>query len=89
MTGPQNNELRDRPTGELFRELSDETTTLVRQEIELSKAELGESSRPAGLGAGLFDGAGPVWSCRLCGSDDLHHRRAQRGHAAAGRPSAA
>ena len=42
MTGPQNNELRDRPTGELFRELSDDTTTLVRQEIELSKAELGE-----------------------------------------------
>ena len=58
MTAPENNDLRDRPTVELFRELSNETTTLVRQEIALAKAELGEKGRTAGLGASLFGGAG-------------------------------
>jgi hypothetical protein len=54
----ENAELRDRPTGELFKELSDQTTVLVRQEIELARAELGEKGKTAGLGAGLFGGAG-------------------------------
>ena len=53
-----NNNLRERPTGELLKELSDHTTTLVRQEIELAKAELGEKGKKAGLGAGMFGGAG-------------------------------
>jgi hypothetical protein len=58
---PQRNgdpDLRDRPTGELLKELSDQTTTLVRQEIELAKAELGQKGKQAGLGAGMFGGAG-------------------------------
>jgi hypothetical protein len=54
----KNTELRDRPTGELFKELSDQTTVLVRQEIELAKAELAEKGQTAGLGAGLFGSAG-------------------------------
>ena len=53
-----NNDLRERPTGELLKELSDHTTTLVRQEIELAKAELGEKGKKAGQGAGMFGGAG-------------------------------
>src|SRR5918992_5626938 len=53
-----NNDLRERPTGELLKELSDSTTTLVRKEIELAKAELGEKGKKAGLGAGMFGGAG-------------------------------
>jgi uncharacterized membrane protein YqjE len=53
-----NNHLRERPTGELLKELSDNTTTLVRKEIELAKAELGEKGKKAGLGAGMFGGAG-------------------------------
>jgi uncharacterized membrane protein YqjE len=53
-----NNDLYDRPTGELLRELSQQTTELVRQEIELAKAELGEKGKQAGLGAGMFGGAG-------------------------------
>jgi len=53
-----NNHLRERPTGELLKELSDSTTTLVRKEIELAKAELGEKGKKAGLGAGMFGGAG-------------------------------
>ena len=58
MTASTDNELRDRPTGELLRELSDHTTTLVKQELDLAKAELQEKGKQAGIGAGLFGGAG-------------------------------
>ena len=58
MTAPQDNELRDRPTGELLKELSDQTTTLAKQEVELAKAELAEKGKQAGKGAGMFGGAG-------------------------------
>ena len=58
MAADHNNNLRDHGTGELLKELSDHTTTLVRQEIELAKAELGEKGKKAGLGAGMFGGAG-------------------------------
>ena len=57
MTAPENKELRDRATGDLLKELSDQTTTLVRQEIELAKAEFRQKGRMAGRGAGLFGGA--------------------------------
>src|SRR3982751_4932621 len=43
---------------ELFKQLSDQTTRLVRDEIELAKAELAEKGKSAGLGAGMFGGAG-------------------------------
>jgi uncharacterized membrane protein YqjE len=55
---PDNRELRERPVGELLRELSQQTTTLVRQELELAKAELAEKGKRAGVGAGLLTGAG-------------------------------
>jgi uncharacterized membrane protein YqjE len=51
-------ELRDRPVGELLKELSTQTTTLVRQELELAKAEMAEKGKQAGIGAGMFGGAG-------------------------------
>ena len=51
-------ELRDRPVGELLKELSSQTSTLVRQELELAKAEMAEKGKRAGLGAGMFGGAG-------------------------------
>jgi uncharacterized membrane protein YqjE len=53
-----NNDLYDRPTGELLSRLSQQTTELVRQEIELAKAELTEKGKRAGAGAGMFGGAG-------------------------------
>lgn len=56
--GESGQDLRDRPAGVLLRELSDQTTTLVKQEIELAKAELSEKGKRAGQGAGLFGGAG-------------------------------
>jgi hypothetical protein len=51
-------DLRDRPVGELLKELSEQTTTLVRQELELAKAEMAEKGKQAGIGAGMFGGAG-------------------------------
>jgi uncharacterized membrane protein YqjE len=52
------NELRDRPIGDLLKQLSEETTTLVKQELELAKAEVTEKGKKAGTGAGMFGGAG-------------------------------
>jgi uncharacterized membrane protein YqjE len=52
------NDLRDRPTAELLKQLSDQTTSLVRQEIELAKLEFREKGRRAGKGAGMFGAAG-------------------------------
>jgi hypothetical protein len=51
-------DLRDRPIGDLLKQLSEQTTTLVRQELELAKAEVSEKGKKAGAGAGMFGGAG-------------------------------
>ena len=48
----------DASVGELARQLSEQTSRLVRQEMELAKAELSIKGKQAGLGAGLFGGAG-------------------------------
>ena len=53
-------ELRERPMGDLVKQLGTQTSTLVRQEIDLAKAELTEKGRVAGKGAGLFGGAAVV-----------------------------
>ncbi len=44
-------------TAELFRDLSNEMTALVHQEIELAKVELSEKTKKVGAGAGMFGGA--------------------------------
>lgn len=49
---------RQRPTGELVKDLSAQVSTLVRQELELAKVELTEKGKQAGIGAGMFGGAG-------------------------------
>lgn len=48
---------RDRPIGELVKELSSQTSTLVRKEIELARAEVTEKGNVAGRGAGMLGGA--------------------------------
>ena len=53
-------DLRDRPIGELLKQLSQETTTLVKQELELAKAEMAEKGRKAGPGIGMWGAAGVV-----------------------------
>ena len=57
MAETQGEDLRDRPIGELMRQLADETTTLVRQELELAKAEMREKGKKAGVGAGMLGAA--------------------------------
>lgn len=56
----QQEDLRGQPVGELVKQLSEQTSTLVRQEMELAKAELTERGKAAGMGAGLLGGAGLV-----------------------------
>lgn len=51
-------DLSDRPVGELVKDLSEQTSRLVRQEVELAKVELAEKGKRAGQGAGMFGGAG-------------------------------
>jgi uncharacterized membrane protein YqjE len=48
---------RERPIGELVKDLSQQTSTLVRQELELARAELQQQGKDAGKGAGLLGGA--------------------------------
>ncbi len=50
--------ISDRSIAELVKRLSDQTATLVHQELDLAKAELIANGRKAGLGAGMFGGAG-------------------------------
>ncbi|HEV7678913.1 MAG TPA: phage holin family protein [Candidatus Dormibacteraeota bacterium] len=51
---------RQKPIAELLRELADETSALVRQELALAKAELAEKGKQVGIGVGMFGGAGVV-----------------------------
>ena len=48
----------DASTAELMRRLSEQTSDLVRGELDLAKAELAVKGKQAGIGAGLFGGAG-------------------------------
>jgi MFS family permease len=45
--------------GELMQRLSQQTATLVRQELRLAQVEMKEKTKKAGIGAGLF-GAGAL-----------------------------
>ena len=48
----------DRSVGELISAVSEDFSTLMRQEVALAKAEVRESATQAGAGAGLLAGAG-------------------------------
>jgi hypothetical protein len=54
----QHGDPSDLSLGELFAEVSRDLSTLVRQEIELAKAEATTSAKRAGKGAGMLGGAG-------------------------------
>lgn len=45
---------------ELVKQLSEQSSRLARQEVELAKAELAVKGKRAGLGAGMFGGAGAL-----------------------------
>ena len=53
---PTDDDLRDRSLPELLRQLSTETSTLVKQELDLAKAELTQQGKRAGVGAGFIGG---------------------------------
>jgi hypothetical protein len=48
----------DDSTADLLKDLSEQTTRLVRQELELAKAEVSAKGKRAGIGAGMLGGAG-------------------------------
>lgn len=56
----QPQDLKERPLPELLKQLSQETTTLLKKEIDLAKAEVRETGKKAGLGAGMFGAAGTI-----------------------------
>ena len=49
---------QDASTADLVKQLADQTSRLVREEVELAKAELQIKGKRAGIGAGMFGGAG-------------------------------
>jgi protein-S-isoprenylcysteine O-methyltransferase Ste14 len=59
-TGRDTSSRGDESFAELVKDLSRDVSTLVRQEIELAKAEVTEKGKRAGAGAGLLAGAAAV-----------------------------
>jgi hypothetical protein len=53
-------DLREESIAELVKRLAEQTRTLVKQEIELAKAELSEKGRIAGAGAAMLAAAALV-----------------------------
>ena len=53
-------DLRDRPLGDLVKQLAEQTSTLVRQEVDLAKAEVAQKGQQAGKGAGLIGAAAVI-----------------------------
>jgi uncharacterized membrane protein YqjE len=51
---------REQSIGELVKDLASETSTLVRQELDLAKAEMAERGKRAGKGAGMLGAAALV-----------------------------
>jgi hypothetical protein len=65
MTGVRTNgnpvareDLHDRSMGDLLGQLSQQASMLVRQEVDLAKAELRQKGKRAGFGVGLIGGGG-------------------------------
>jgi hypothetical protein len=57
-TREERTDLRDRPLGEVARNLTQDVSLLVRQEVQLAKAEMAEKGRVAAPGLGMIGGAG-------------------------------
>jgi hypothetical protein len=51
---------QDRPTGELVKDLSEQVSHLVRDELRLAQLEMTRKGKQAGLGVGLFAGSGGI-----------------------------
>lgn len=72
---------RQLSTADLLKRFTNEATTLVRKEIELAKAELSETGKELGAGAGLLAGAavlalaalGALTACLILALDEVMH----------------
>lgn len=51
---------QERSAGELVKQLTEELSTLVRDELKLARVEMSRKGKQAGLGAGLLGGGGLV-----------------------------
>lgn len=51
---------QDPSTGELLAQLSEQSSLLVRRELQLAQAEMQQKAKRVGLGAGLFGTAGLI-----------------------------
>ena len=61
-------EKRQESVSELIKDLSRDVSDLVRQEIELARAEMMEKGKKAGIGAGMFGGAALMGAAAVGGS---------------------
>ncbi len=51
---------QDRPTGELVKDMSEQISHLVRDELRLAQLEMTRKGKQAGLGAGMLAGGGLI-----------------------------
>ena len=58
-TRPQS-DTRDRSTGELVKQLSEQVSVLVRDELKLAQVEMTAKGKQAGIGAGMLGGGGLI-----------------------------
>jgi hypothetical protein len=64
---PQPGSPSERPVGDLVRQLSEQVSVLVRDEIRLAQLEVTRKGKQAGIGAGLLGGSGLVaWYGAAC-----------------------
>ena len=60
-------DLRDRPMGELTKQLSRDVSELIQRELDLAKAEMATKARRAAIGGGLI-GAAAILALAVLGS---------------------
>jgi uncharacterized membrane protein YqjE len=56
----QERSTEDRPIGDLAKQLSEQVSRLVREELRLAQVEMTQKGKRAGLGAAMFGGGGVV-----------------------------
>lgn len=50
----------ERSAGELVKQMSEQVSTLVRDELKLAELEMTRKGKQAGIGAGMFGGSGVI-----------------------------
>ncbi|MFY9930240.1 MAG: phage holin family protein [Streptosporangiaceae bacterium] len=51
---------QERSTGELVKQMSEQVSTLVRDELKLAQVEMTQKGKQAGIGVGMFGGSGLI-----------------------------